>query len=85
MEGVKMTVKKTTMIGELVEKYPEAVEVLSDYGMQCIGCRMGMGETIEQGALTHGLSKDDLKELLRKMNEKTGTTKKTKGKEKRAR
>lgn len=46
---------------------PEVVEVLLESGMHCIGCPMATEETIEQGAIAHGIDPD---ELIKKINEK---------------
>jgi len=56
---------------ELLEKYPEAAEILSEKGMHCVGCPMAMQETLEQGVLAHGMDADKLvKELNEKLNKK---------------
>jgi len=66
-----MATKITKDIGftELLEKHPESVEVLMDSGMHCIGCPAAMFETLEQGAMGHGI---DVDELVDKINEKLG-------------
>jgi hybrid cluster-associated redox disulfide protein len=56
---------------ELSLKYPKLVNVLLEKGMHCIGCHMASFETIEQGAIAHGLNPDALvKELNSKLNKK---------------
>jgi len=49
-----------------VEEYPEAVPVLMQFGMGCIGCAAAHFENIEQGALAHGI---DVDALIAAMNE----------------
>ena len=56
-------------LGELVEKYPQAVEVMLKRGMHCIGCHMAAWETIEQGAAGHGITGKKLEKLLKEMND----------------
>ena len=51
---------------EIIEKNPEAVEILFSKGMHCIGCGMAASETLEQGALMHGLNPDKLVEEINK-------------------
>ena len=34
-----MVVTKETLVGELVNNYPETAEVLFGIGMHCLGCR----------------------------------------------
>jgi hybrid cluster-associated redox disulfide protein len=62
----KITGKMT--LGELAVKHPETVEVLFKYGMHCIGCHMSQFETIEQGALSHGMDKKAVAKMVREMN-----------------
>ena len=58
-------ITKDMAIGEVVEKYPETVEVFMSHGLRCMGCMMAMMETIEQGARSHGI---DPKKLLKELN-----------------
>ena len=51
----------------VMKKYPEAAKVLFEKGMACMGCPMAMQETIEQGALAHGI---DPKKLVEELNKK---------------
>ncbi len=47
-------------ITDIVENYPQTVEVLMDHGMHCFGCMAARFENIEQGALAHGIDVDQL-------------------------
>lgn len=72
-----MTKKKTTKVkitkddnlGEIVYKYPEVAQVLTDYGLHCVGCALSPFDTVETGAKIHGLEEEDIKEMLAKANE----------------
>lgn len=55
-------------IGQIIEKYPQTTEVLLGYGLQCVGCAVNPYETLEQGALGHGMSQDSLQSLLEEAN-----------------
>ena len=64
-KSAKIT-KKMTFV-EILKKNPEAGYILSEKGLHCIGCGMAMYETLEQGAIMHGLDPDKLvKELNKK-------------------
>jgi len=57
-------------IADLIETYPQTVEVLMKHGFPCIGCALARFETIEEGALAvHGKEKQFLDELVKKLNE----------------
>ncbi|MHC1592587.1 MAG: DUF1858 domain-containing protein [Methermicoccaceae archaeon] len=53
-------ITKDMGIIEVVESYPETLETFMQYGMGCIGCALASFETVEEGALVHGLDVDKL-------------------------
>jgi hybrid cluster-associated redox disulfide protein len=66
-------INKEMTLGDVVQKYPDTVEIFMRYGMHCIGCHVAAFETIEQGALAHGLTEEDLKKLVKELNEKVSS------------
>jgi len=65
-----MKIKKNTVIAEITEKYPELGEVLAlDYGFHCVGCMGAEIETLEQGALIHGMDQKELNEMIKTLNQ----------------
>jgi len=63
-------ITKKTKLSELLGKNPKAAEVLFEAGMACVGCPMAMNETLEQGCLAHGMTKKQIEELIKRLNEK---------------
>ncbi|MDY3868095.1 MAG: DUF1858 domain-containing protein [Pyramidobacter sp.] len=59
-------ITKDMLIAKIVEDYPAVVPVLMGSGMGCIGCAIAHAETLEQGALAHGLDVDALVDALNK-------------------
>ncbi len=58
-----------TPIAEIVDRYPELGEVLTeDYGFHCIGCFASGMETLEEGAMVHGMTKKEITELIKTLN-----------------
>ena len=55
-------------IGKIVEKYPQTTDVLLGYGLHCVGCAVNPYETLEQGALGHGMNKETIESLLNEVN-----------------
>jgi hybrid cluster-associated redox disulfide protein len=53
-----MTITKQMPIGEVVEKYPQTVEVFLRHGLMCFGCAIAQFENVEQGA--HGINVEAL-------------------------
>ena len=63
-----MKITKNTNIGDLLEENPEAGKHLMEAGMSCIGCPMAQMESIENGCLSHGMEKEDIEKLIKKLN-----------------
>jgi len=63
---MKITAK--TKISEIIEKNPDAISVLFDAGLSCVGCPMTMQETLEEGCKAHGMTKKDINKLIEKLN-----------------
>ena len=72
----KENVSKSMTLGEVVEKFPESAEVMMNYGLHCIGCHVASWETIEQGALGHGLGEKEIEKMVTEINEKISSKKK---------
>lgn len=64
---MKSEITKKMSIAEILQKHPETYEVFAEAGMHCIGCAAASFETLEDGAVAHGLDADKLvKDLNRK-------------------
>jgi len=64
---MKNKITKKMSFAEILEKAPEAAEVLMDKGMHCIGCPMSQMESLEEGVKAHGLNPN---EIVKEINEK---------------
>ena len=53
-------ITKNTTIGEALRINPEIAPVLMEIGMHCLGCPSSQMETIEEAAMVHGISPDEL-------------------------
>ena len=53
-------VTKDTMIGELLNIDENVAPLLLEIGMHCLGCPSSQMETIEEAAMVHGISPDEL-------------------------
>jgi len=61
-----MEITKDMLIGEIIRKKPEAVDILIRFGMGCIGCPSSQMESLEEAAMVHGLDLTSLLEALNK-------------------
>ena len=48
----------------MLEKYPEAKELLEEYGMMCTGCLYAEGETLEEALSVHCMDIDAVIDAL---------------------
>ncbi len=58
-------INKDMTFNEVLRTYPDTVKVFRKYAMDCFGCLGAEAESIEYGALAHGV---DLDELLKDLN-----------------
>ncbi|MEG0857721.1 MAG: DUF1858 domain-containing protein [Terrisporobacter sp.] len=59
-------ITKDMTIGEVINKKPNAAEILMGFGMGCVGCPSAQAESVEDAAEVHGLSLEALLEALNK-------------------
>ena len=59
-----MKITKEMNITEVVRRYPDTMMVFMYAGMGCFGCHAAQFESIEEGALVHGIDPDKLVEAL---------------------
>lgn len=62
-----MRVTKKTKLVELATNR-NAAEILFDAGLHCIGCFASQFENLEQGCKGHGMSDEEIDELIKKLN-----------------
>jgi len=78
MAAPKITTQTT--IGQVLEMFPDAVEVFEKYGLPCAGCLALFMDSIETGARRHEVDADRLvAELNRYVRDKTGQVRLEKG------
>ena len=53
-------VTKEMGIMDIVQQYPESLEVFAKYGLGCVGCAAARFENLEAGARVHGFNPDDM-------------------------
>ncbi|MDO7787986.1 DUF1858 domain-containing protein [Desulforamulus aquiferis] len=66
MASTTKEVTKDMTMGYIVKEFPETVEVFQRYGMGCLSCPTAQLESLEKGAMLHGLDVNSLLEELNK-------------------
>ncbi len=54
------TISKEMTIGDVVQTYPQTIEVFLKHGLMCFGCAIARFENVEQGAQAHGINVETL-------------------------
>jgi len=62
----KKLITKDMTIGEAVTKFPQTTQVFFSYGLPCAGCRVSQWESVEEGAIAHGIK--DINSLIKDLN-----------------
>lgn len=65
MQKTTGKITKDMTMGYIVKEFPQAAEVFQRYGMGCLGCPTAQLESLEKGAMLHGL---DVNALLAELN-----------------
>lgn len=63
-----MQVSRNMNLGEVAARWPAARAVLLDYGLHCVGCFASSYDTIDAGAKIHGMSEEEIGEMVSEMN-----------------
>lgn len=53
-------ITKEMSIIDIVQTYPETLEVFSRFGLGCVGCAAARFENLEAGAKVHGIDPEEL-------------------------
>ena len=63
-------VDKNSMIGDILDAYPDAARFFTEMGMHCLGCPAARGETVEEACEVHGTNCDELIARINNHSEK---------------
>ena len=55
-----MEITKNSIIGDVLDQYPDTAELFFSIGMHCLGCPASRGETIEEACMGHCADADAL-------------------------
>lgn len=67
-EEKKKIITKDMKLGEVIRKYPASAAVMMEYGLHCIGCHVAEWESIEEGCMAHGITKEEFEKMLDELN-----------------
>lgn len=65
-------------VQDIINAYPDAADILGEWGLGCSMCHIGAIETIADGAAAHGFTPEEIDDLLDDLNELAQNTKEEK-------
>lgn len=65
---MRNAITRTMTLAQVASEHPEAEEILARHGLHCIGCSVAWWETLEEGALAHGMSAEEIDRMLEELN-----------------
>jgi len=72
-------ISKDNKIEDVVTQYPETMMVFMKHGLHCVGCHVSAFESVEDGAMSHGINVDalvaDLNKVISSRKQKSETAK----------
>lgn len=68
-KAAKHSIRKDWPVADIVALYPQVAPVLSEYGLHCVGCSASEFETLEEGCLGHGMTEEDVTNLVADLND----------------
>jgi len=69
-----MSISKDTPIEEIVQNHPQTIRIFFSHGLMCVGCPAARFESLEQGAIAHGIDVDELVKDLNAVVEEQPTS-----------
>lgn len=57
-------ITKDSIIGDILDAYPETAQFFLEIGMHCLGCPASRGESVEEACMVHGIESDTLCEKI---------------------
>lgn len=68
-KAVRPRIDASMNVMEIIALHPGAAEVLSTYGLHCVGCAFNTLDSLRDGALSHGLSEHDVELMVNDVND----------------
>ena len=66
--GKDLCVTAHMRVLEVIALFPQAADIMQEYGLHCFSCKLGGVETLEEGCRTHGMSEELIEELIDDIN-----------------
>ncbi len=68
VKQLEMPIKPDMTISDVIDQYPQSIEIMLSYGLHCVGCHANVYDTLESGSLGHGMPEDVFKNMIDELN-----------------
>jgi len=65
--------EKDMIMSAIGQRSMLAAELLAEYGLHCLSCFASQFDTLEQGAIVHGFSEEEVEEMINEINKQLRT------------
>ena len=65
----KYILSKDTIISEILNDCPKAIELLAEFGLLCVSCYLNQFDTLETGTRLHHMSEEESAKMIDEINE----------------
>ena len=65
---MKYVIKRDSLISDITQKSPRAIELLTEYGLSCATCFLNQFDNIENGAKLHGMTDGEIDKMIKEIN-----------------
>lgn len=65
----QVLITKDMTIGDVVQRWPQLAETLMANGVHCVGCGARFFETLEMGFKGHGMSDEQVDDIIKQLND----------------
>lgn len=66
--AAQYVLKKTVLLQDVAHDCPRAAELLTEYGLHCLTCYLREYDTLEMGAKVHGMTDEELDNMIDEIN-----------------
>lgn len=67
-QSAPYVITKFDRVNIMTEECPRVGELLAEYGIHCAGCYFSEEDTLETGGQMHGMSDEELDEMIEEIN-----------------
>lgn len=65
----KQLINGDMLIGDVINRLPEAAQIMQDFGLHCTSCSVNVFEPLKMGAMSHGIDEEVVDDMINRIND----------------